>query len=61
MCTILIVPAGIIQAITNQHTSLYLVAQLLAGSLFKGRPVANLIFVTYSYVCTLFLRAFQAR
>jgi hypothetical protein len=56
MCSILFVPAGIIQAITNQHTSLYLVAQLICGAVFPGRPVANMVFVTYSYVRSLMFR-----
>ncbi|KAJ5624731.1 hypothetical protein N7510_001040 [Penicillium lagena] len=44
------VPIGIIMAITNQHSSLYLICQLLCGIVFPGRPVANMIFVTYSYI-----------
>lgn len=44
------VPIGIIMAITNQHSSLYLICQLLCGIFFPGRPVANMIFVTYSYI-----------
>ncbi|KAJ5772026.1 Oligopeptide transporter OPT superfamily [Penicillium odoratum] len=30
--------------------SLYLICQLLCGIVFPGRPVANMIFVTYSYI-----------
>lgn len=37
-------------AVTNQHSSLYLICQLLCGIVFPGRPVANMIFVTYSYI-----------
>ena len=50
MCSALFVPIGIIQAITNQQSSIYLFSQLLCGVLFPGRPVANMIFVTYGYV-----------
>lgn len=37
-------------AITNQHSSLYLICQLLCGLIFPGRPVANMVFVTYCYI-----------
>jgi len=47
---VLFVPIGIIQAITNQQSSLYLVSQLICGTLFPGRPVANMVFVTYGYI-----------
>lgn len=50
MCSVLFIPIGIIQAITNQQSSLYLVSQLICGSLFPGRPVANMVFVTYGYI-----------
>ncbi|KAJ5885336.1 Oligopeptide transporter OPT superfamily [Penicillium taxi] len=44
------IPVGIIMAVTNQHSSLYLICQLICGIVFPGRPVANMIFVTYSYI-----------
>lgn len=37
-------------AITNQQSSIYLICQLACGTLFPGRPVANMIFVTYGYI-----------
>ncbi|KAI2786790.1 hypothetical protein POX_g09184 [Penicillium oxalicum] len=48
--SIFFIPVGIIMAVTNQHSSLYLICQLLCGIAFPGRPVANMIFVTYSYI-----------
>ncbi|ERF76680.1 hypothetical protein EPUS_02219 [Endocarpon pusillum Z07020] len=48
--SLLFIPVGIVMAITNQHSSLYLVCQLIAGYLFPGAPVANMVFVTYSYI-----------
>ncbi|KAJ5550726.1 hypothetical protein N7461_005424 [Penicillium sp. DV-2018c] len=48
--SVFFIPVGIIMAITNQHSSLYLICQLLCGIVFPGRPVANMIFVTYSYI-----------
>ena len=39
--TVLFIPVGIVMAITNQHSSLYLVCQLICGVVFPGRPVAK--------------------
>lgn len=48
--TILFTPVGIVMALTNQHSSLYLICQLICGMVFPGRPVANMVFVTYCYI-----------
>lgn len=40
---LLFIPVGIVMAITNQHSSLYLVCQLICGVVFPGRPVANMV------------------
>ena len=37
-------------AVTNQHSSIYLICQLICGAVFPGRPVANMVFVTYGYI-----------
>lgn len=50
ICTILIVPIGIVMATTNIQISIYLASQIAAGFLFPGRGMANIIFVTYAYV-----------
>ncbi|KAK4143381.1 OPT oligopeptide transporter protein-domain-containing protein [Dichotomopilus funicola] len=50
ICAVLFIPIGIIMAVTNQHSSIYLICQLIAGILFPGRPVANMVFVTYGYI-----------
>ncbi|MCJ1334893.1 hypothetical protein MMC09_000158 [Bachmanniomyces sp. S44760] len=47
---LLFIPLGIIKALTNQHISLYLICQLICGIIFPGRPVANMVFVTYCYI-----------
>ncbi|KAI9861905.1 MAG: hypothetical protein M1813_004973 [Trichoglossum hirsutum] len=39
-------------AITNQQSSLYLICQLICGVVFPGRPVANMVFVTYGYIAS---------
>lgn len=44
------IPNGIVMAVTNQHSSIYLICQLICGVIFPGRPVANMIFVTYGYI-----------
>lgn len=46
----MLLPVAIIMAITNQHSSLYLISQLICGYVFPGRPVANMVFVTYCYI-----------
>lgn len=50
ICTILFIPIGIVMAVTNQHSSIYLICQLVCGAVFPGRPVANMVFVTYGYI-----------
>ncbi|KAK4192433.1 OPT oligopeptide transporter protein-domain-containing protein [Podospora australis] len=50
ICSVLFIPIGIIMAVTNQHSSIYLICQLVAGLVFPGRPVANMVFVTYGYI-----------
>ena len=37
-------------AITNQQSSIFIICQLICGTLFPGRPVANMVFVTYGYI-----------
>lgn len=51
VCGVFFVPIGIVMAITNQQSSLFLICQLICGTLFPGKPVANMVFVTYGYVC----------
>ena len=41
--TFLFIPVGIVMAITNQHSSLYLICQIICGVVFPGRPVANMV------------------
>ncbi|KAB8299050.1 hypothetical protein EYC80_001177 [Monilinia laxa] len=50
ICTVLFIPIGIVMAITNQQSSIYLICQLVCGAVFPGRPVANMVFVTYGYI-----------
>jgi OPT family small oligopeptide transporter len=50
ICAVLFIPIGIVMAITNQQNSIYLICQLICGVVFPGRPVANMVFVTYGYI-----------
>ncbi|KAI0204958.1 OPT oligopeptide transporter protein-domain-containing protein [Astrocystis sublimbata] len=50
ICSVLFIPIGIVMAVTNQHSSIYLICQLVCGVVFPGRPVANMVFVTYGYI-----------
>ncbi|KAI1112781.1 OPT oligopeptide transporter protein-domain-containing protein [Nemania sp. NC0429] len=50
ICSVLFIPIGIVMAVTNQHSSIYLICQLICGAVFPGRPVANMVFVTYGYI-----------
>ncbi|EPS43592.1 hypothetical protein H072_2452 [Dactylellina haptotyla CBS 200.50] len=50
ICTIFFVPVGIVMAITNQQSSIFLICQLVAGHVFAGRGIANMVFVTYGYI-----------
>ena len=47
---VLFIPVGIVMAITNQQSSLYIICQLICGVIFPGRPVANMVFVSYGYI-----------
>jgi len=44
------VPAGMIQAITNQQIGLNVITELVAGYALPGRPVAMMIFKTFGYI-----------
>jgi len=50
VCVLLYIPIGIVMAATNMQSSIYLICQLICGGVFPGRPVANMIFVTYGYI-----------
>ncbi|KAK6532384.1 hypothetical protein TWF281_006573 [Arthrobotrys megalospora] len=50
MCTVFFVPVGIVMAITNQQSSIFLICQMVAGYVFSGRGIANMVFVTYGYI-----------
>jgi OPT family small oligopeptide transporter len=45
-----IVPAGMIQAITNQQIGLNVITELVAGYALPGKPLAMMIFKTFGYI-----------
>ncbi|ROW08766.1 hypothetical protein VPNG_06405 [Cytospora leucostoma] len=46
------VPIGIIMAMTNNEITLNVVAELIAGYAFAGRPLPNMIFKMFGYIAT---------
>ena len=47
---IFIVPAGIIRAITNQTIAMQVLGELVVGYILPGRPIAMMIFKTFSFM-----------
>lgn len=43
-------PIGVITATTNQQFGLNVISELIVGYMYPGRPLANVVFKTYSYV-----------
>jgi OPT family small oligopeptide transporter len=50
VAAVFVVPAGMVQAITNQAVSLNILAEVVVGYVLPGRPVAMMIFKTYGYI-----------
>ena len=50
VAVVFLLPVGIIQAITNQTVGLQVLAELIAGYVLPGRPLANMIFKTFSFI-----------
>lgn len=47
---IFIIPAGIVRAITNQTVPVQILGELVVGYVLPGRPVAMMIFKTFSFI-----------
>ena len=47
---VFLIPVGLIQAITNQSIALQVLAELVVGYVLPGRPVAMMIFKTFSFI-----------
>ncbi|TFK41282.1 OPT oligopeptide transporter [Crucibulum laeve] len=52
LAAILALPLSMLQAITNQQVPTQVMHQLIAGYMFPGRPVANMIFKTTAFIGT---------
>lgn len=50
-----IVPAGMIQAITNQQIGLNVITELVVGYVLPGKPLAMMIFKTFGYIVRHFI------
>ena len=48
--SVLALPVGIIQAITNQQTGLNVITEMIYGYMQPGRPVATMMFKSYGYM-----------
>ncbi|CAG8787172.1 2541_t:CDS:2, partial [Cetraspora pellucida] len=57
---IMVLPIGIIQAISNWSIGLNVIVELVCGFLLPGNPIGNVYFKTYGYVslfqCLLFVQ-----
>ncbi|CAN8105626.1 unnamed protein product [Discula destructiva] len=47
---VLILPVGVIQAITNQQTGLNVITELIIGYMQPGRPIAMMLFKSWGYM-----------
>ena len=45
-----VMPVGMVQAITNQQVGLQIFAELIVGYVLPGRPVAMMVFKTFSFI-----------
>ena len=48
--TVLYIPIGMVQAITNQQTGLNIVTEMIFGYMLPGRPVAMMLFKSWGYM-----------
>ncbi|KAG5950204.1 hypothetical protein E4U58_001747, partial [Claviceps cyperi] len=48
--TVLFIPIGMVQAITNQQTGLNIITEMIVGYMMPGRPVAMMLFKSYGYM-----------
>jgi OPT family small oligopeptide transporter len=52
LAVVLSVPISMIQAMTNQQVSLNVMYEMIAGYIWPGKPVANMIFKTVAFIGT---------
>ncbi|RIB14300.1 oligopeptide transporter 6-like protein [Gigaspora rosea] len=60
LAVLMVLPIGIINAISNWQIGLNVITEMVCGFLFPGRPIANVYFKTYGYMslsqCLLFVQ-----
>ncbi|GAA6030608.1 hypothetical protein NBRC10512_007749 [Rhodotorula toruloides] len=53
LALVCLVPIGIISAITNTTIGLNVLTEFVAGFIWPGKPIANICFKVYGYMCLL--------
>jgi len=51
IAAIFLLPIGIITAIANQTPGLNIITEFIIGYILPGKPIANVTFKTYGYIC----------
>ncbi|WVF67328.1 OPT family small oligopeptide transporter [Kwoniella sp. CBS 6097] len=49
---VMVLPIGVIQAVTNMQVGLNVVSEMIVGAVVPGKPVPMMIFKTYGYITT---------
>ncbi|OCF30938.1 OPT family small oligopeptide transporter [Kwoniella heveanensis BCC8398] len=49
---VVVLPVGVIQAVTNMQMGLNVVSEMIIGAIVPGKPVPMMIFKTYGYITT---------
>lgn len=44
------IPQGLLEGITNQHVGLNIITELVAGYIWPGKPIANMMFKLYGFI-----------
>ncbi|ODQ63163.1 OPT superfamily oligopeptide transporter, partial [Nadsonia fulvescens var. elongata DSM 6958] len=44
------IPQGLLEGITNQHVGLNIITELIAGYIFPGKPIANMMVKLYGFI-----------
>jgi hypothetical protein len=50
IAVLFLIPVGIIAAVTNTTLGLNVITEFVAGYLFPGRPIANIVFKVFGYM-----------
>ncbi|CAG8704121.1 2547_t:CDS:10, partial [Acaulospora morrowiae] len=50
LAMIMVLPIGVIQAVSNNQVGLNVITEMICGYIFPGRPIANVYFKCYGYM-----------